>query len=187
MKKIFFIICIFINAMPTYTKRYESNQKIFESFFYGTVGAYNAFFVPLPSLGLGYRLQYNHFGFDLTSDLTALLIVNSFHVAPSVLLYPYPNNGGQFYGGIGCGLGIFNSVFTVCSSCKTIGFSYCMPELVAGYQFKRASGKNNFVEFRFGWPISLAKQDPYAYRGYQKYNPSFTPTPVASIKFGFSF
>lgn len=175
----------------------DVQNNVTNSFFYGSVSAFNtglipfpASLIPGPALGVGYRYQYNYVGLDLCADCSPILITNLLRLAPSILFYPQPDIAKQFYLGLSC-----SEVFAfvpniVCTSGpKGCHFFNVIPELVLGYQYIRASGKNNFIEFRLGAPVlstELSKRESI----FRKNDSSLIPKSIilcASIKFGFSF
>lgn len=192
MKKLLLLILSFthfISHSSQDSRHSQANDNVIESFFYGGVGAYNAILLPLPSFGLGYRFQYNHVGLDLSVDGTSLLICNFLRLSPAILFYPKPDNASQMYTGFACGCLYINHADVYRGGWNNNFF--CLPELVVGYQYKRNSGKNNFIELRLGAPIIHLnpKKDPYyRYTGGNEYT-YLTPIiiPCASIKFGFGF
>lgn len=172
----------------------NSSANVVESFFYGSVGAYNAYILPLPSCGLGYRFQYNHIGLDFSIDATPLLLCNILRISPAILFYPRPDSFSQMYAGVACGCLFFNFADVYREGWNN--YAFCLPELVVGYQYQRSSGKNNFIEFRLGAPIirknsNTSPYDRYASREYagieNSANSSPKIIPCANIKFGFEF
>ena len=195
MKKLLVAIFCFTQLI-TYTAKASqgsldtiSQDPVRESFLYGAVGAYNALWVPVPSCGLGYRYQYNYVGLDLSIDGDPLIFANILRLSSAILFYPKPDSSSEYYAGFSCGGLLINAIgLPTCSTAKFSSYInnfFFLPELVAGYQYKKSSGKNRFIEFDIGAPITRTHNDKYPHERYCTDSIPFIP--CASIKFGFEF
>jgi hypothetical protein len=128
--------------------------------------------IPLPSFGLGYRLQRGHHGFDASERVTTVVHFTEWKTSLLYHHYFHPNLKSQFYAGGGVGLSALSGrSFNHQSLRGTIS-----PEFVFGKQYQNELGYNRFFQAQISWPT---------FRFGHMNKPFYMPLVVLSYGIGF--
>ncbi|MEI6242775.1 MAG: hypothetical protein WCP39_05150 [Chlamydiota bacterium] len=122
-----------------------------ESLFYGDLGV-GPLPLLVPSFGIGYRHQKNHWGGDVALDVSTIYYATTLKITPAFLYYPTVNLASEFYAGFGLDLGAFfgKDYYNWFSNHHVLG--YTSPTLILGKKYRNKAGKNRFFEARIGFP-----------------------------------
>lgn len=127
---------------------YQPEQK--EGFPYLDIGA--GPLIPLPTVGVGYRTQSIHHGFDMAARFSSIILVDQFKASALYLYYPKPDLDEEFYIGLG---GASFWVFPISKGHSSWGFS---GEWVFGKQFRNARCLRRFWQIQTGFPSYFCQE-----------------------------
>lgn len=122
----------------------EAPEVIQNDMGYASMGL-GPFPLPIPYLGIGYRLQRNHHGADVS--LKSATVIHVTQLKGSALYHYYfsPNLSSQMYAGLGVGV---SGVFSKRKDYRT----YISPEFVVGKQYLNEVGGKRFFQAEVSWP-----------------------------------
>ncbi len=177
MKKKILALCVAVFGAvcanePADQNRLIANSKepVHQSMGYFSFGA-GPMPIPFPSFGVGYRAQSDHFGTDVSVQLTSIICVNALKANMLFHYYPKPNPSSQLYFGGGVGP---SAVFI---GCKRAVFSIS-PEFVFGEQYRNQSGDLRFIQAQVSIPtLSFLRHHQY----------KVFPFPLVTISYGMGF
>jgi hypothetical protein len=131
---------------------------------------------PVPSVGLGYRVQAGHNGGDFSIHASSNMVFTQIKGAILYQYYFHPNLDSQFY--LGSGLGISWVEYHL----LTVERGFCVsPEFVFGKQFKLDTGTSRFWQFQMSVPTYSIQDSAFFGPGRGFY------LPVLAFYYGFCF
>lgn len=146
----------FLIAVLLYSSVYSNNlidekadQSVRDSYFYGSFNLGPAPF-PLPGLGLGYRVQNNHFGLDTHVQATSIILAGAVKIQSQALYYFKPNLKSQCYMGLG---GSYTKLF----NSHSLG-SLTSPEFTFGKSYLNKNDSKRHFEVQISWPVFLHEE-----------------------------
>lgn len=143
----------------------------------------------VPSLGIGYRVQKDHHGFDLSGSIANTKLDTTTRAS---VLYNYffkPNLATEFYAGVG--IGIKGQHFKESSNTQFAVY----PEIVFGKQYKNETNCQRFFQMQIGFPVFALdkivkktwthRKSSYSFSYPTSYKTSFVPEVIFSYGIGF--
>ena len=112
--------------------------------FGGCGGMYGAGISPSLGLGLGYRYQANHFGFDTNLQVSPLIALNLISYSITPLCY-LGSVSDPWYIGVGG-----KPIFVFGSDLEDKGYFLMVPELKLGKQWKSSLDSKQFIQVELG-------------------------------------
>ncbi|MDR2539932.1 MAG: hypothetical protein LBC45_05015 [Chlamydiales bacterium] len=145
----------------------------------------------IPSLGIGYRAQKDHHGFDLSGSIAKTWMQTTVRAG---ILYNYffkPNLESEFYAGLGIGMkGVREKALPQDNSYVAI-----YPELVFGKQYKNETNCQRFFQMQIGFPVFALdkivkktwthRRSSYSVSYPTSYKTSYVPEIIFSYGIGF--
>ena len=134
-------------------------------------GAFPGYAIPVyPTLGFGRRVQYNNHGYDISIDVHSALVLNFISLKGEYMFF-FPKStlsNHQYY--LGSGINYMSFFFLLPSSLSL--------EVTPGIQYKRKSGRYNFIQLDISHPIYNRFATAYKRKKY---------VPGIGLSFGFGF
>jgi len=154
----------------------STSEKVCSSFGYMNVGL-GPFPLPLPIFGLGYRAQRHQHGFDISLQVSTIVMLT--HIKGSLLYQHYfrPSFQSQFY--IGGGLGVSGLFGTYGND----AIGAVSPEFVFGKQYLADTGGRRFFQMQVSWPTCGFEE--FSKRSFSKREFFYYPLVVFSYGVGF--
>ncbi|NGX44974.1 MAG: hypothetical protein K940chlam2_00114 [Chlamydiae bacterium] len=143
MKKILAILTIGITS-TIFSNEQETCTPCQDSFAYYSFSL-GPFPWPAPGVGIGYRSQFNHFGWDTNLRVSSIYVLSQLKLSTTPLYYFHPEKENPFYMGVGVGASVVNDPEKWGG--KTF-YGTLSPELKFGKQF----GQRQFVQMEVSYP-----------------------------------
>ena len=194
MKKILKIVPAFMLAFGSLfadTQEIEVAKPIENSFGYVNVGMESLFSAPF--FGVGYRLQKNQHGLDLSASIVCKTIdytscfedkkVRIKRRKANVLynFFFFPNLSSQVYVGLGVGVNYID----IKRSGAIVGFS---PEIALGKQYNNRQGNQRFIQLQLSLPgLYTRSKKIRSYHDYQAVKTDLECAPLFTFTYGIGF
>lgn len=113
----------------------------------------------LPTVGLGGRFQRDHYGCDLSANLTSEIFTNYLFLRGLFLYYPQLQKKHPFYVGVGPGLGYYGEWYAT--------HKMLTVDAVLGYEFRHAPHFKTFIQLELSQPAFVwDAQSSHRHYGY---------------------
>ncbi|MGB7127660.1 MAG: hypothetical protein WBD50_01040 [Candidatus Rhabdochlamydia sp.] len=194
MKKILKIVPAFMLAFGSLfadTQEIEVAKPIENSFGYVNVGMESLFSAPF--FGVGYRLQKNQHGLDLSASIVCRTIdytscfedkKTRIQRRKANVLYNFfffPNLSSQVYVGLGVGVNYIDTKRLG----SIVGFS---PEIALGKQYNNRQGNQRFIQLQVSLPSLYTRSKKIrSYRDYQTIKTDLECAPLFTFTYGIGF
>lgn len=194
MKKILKIVPAFMLAFGSLfanTQEVEIAKPIENSFGYVNVGMESLFSAPF--FGVGYRLQKNQHGLDLSASIVCKTIdyASCFEDKKARIqrrkanvlynFFFFPNLSSQVYVGLGVGVNYID----IKRLGSIVGFS---PEIALGKQYNNKQGNQRFIQLQVSLPgLYTRSKKIRSYREYQTVKADLECAPLFTFTYGIGF
>ena len=174
MKKLLAILIFLIsNLIANENINHQIDKKKSTNFFHINMGV-SPLPYPCPALGIGYRIQKNRFGADISLKASSLLLASFIQAELAAIYYFNTNEKSQYYTGIGS-IAILDGSGDNLHARGDNSVHYG-PEFITGIQYKNKNNKNRFIEARIGYLLS-----------YKNYSRTYPSPVIGSLTYGIGF
>ncbi len=144
MKKLVVSLSILITSLGfCSSEEAKEDHFVYGSFSVGPIP------LPVPGIGVGYRSQTTHRGWDANLRLSTVILGSQLKLSLNRLYYFNPYVRNSYYIGGGASVGVFMDVYM--SAGKLFVFTFS-PEFRLGKEFVRKSGRKQFVQLELSLP-----------------------------------
>lgn len=194
MKKILKIVPAFMIAFGSLfadTQEIEVAKSIENSFGYVNVGMESLFSAPF--FGVGYRLQKNQHGLDLSASIVCKTIdyTSCFEAKKARIqrrkanilynFFFFPHLSSQVYIGLGVGVNYID----IKRIGSIVGFS---PEIALGKQYNNRQGNQRFIQLQVSLPgLYTRSKKIRSYHDYQTVRTDLECAPLFTFTYGIGF
>ena len=194
MKKILKIVPAFmltISSLFANTEEVEVTKPIENSFGYVNVGMESLFSAPF--FGVGYRLQKNQHGVDLSASIVCKTIdyTSCFEEKKTRIkrkktnvlynFFFFPNLSSQIYVGLGVGINYIDTK----NIGSIVGFS---PEVALGKQYSNIQGNQRFIQLQVSLPgLYTRSKKIRSYYDYQTIRTDLECASLFTVTYGIGF
>ncbi|KAG6559402.1 hypothetical protein RHABOEDO_000154 [Candidatus Rhabdochlamydia oedothoracis] len=194
MKKILKIVPAFLlvfGSLFANTQEVEVAKPIENSFGYVNVGMESLFSAPF--FGVGYRLQKNQHGLDLSASIVCKTIdyTSCFEAKKARIqrrkanvlynFFFFPNLSSQVYVGLGVGVNYID----IKRLGSILGFS---PEIALGKQYNNKQGNQRFIQLQVSLPgLYTRSKKIRSYCDYQTVKTDLECAPLFTFTYGIGF